>query len=85
MSELHYLFVQCTYVFYNVRTALYFGTFELRTEITLQLRFVFIRHCSIFLLRHDYVVFSFDVATFFDEVRITLYFATCKLRKEITL
>ena len=49
-SQLLYLFVQCTYVFYDVRITLYFGTFKLRTEVTLQLRFVFVRHCDIFFI-----------------------------------
>ena len=33
-----------------VRITLYFGTFELCVEITLQLRFVFVRHCDIFFI-----------------------------------
>ena len=40
-------FVQCSYVFYDVRITLYFGTFQLRMEITLQLRLVFVRHCDV--------------------------------------
>ena len=52
-------------------------------EITLQLRYVFARH--VFLLRHNYVIYLFDVVTFFDNVRITLYFGTFELRMEITL
>ena len=43
-SQLHYLFVPCSYVFFDVRITLYFGTFELRVEVTLQLCFVFARH-----------------------------------------
>ena len=69
----------------NVRITLYFGTFELRKEITLQLRFVFARHCDVFLLRHNYVIYLLVVVTFFDDVRITLYFSTFELRTEITL
>ena len=34
-SQLRYFFVSCSYVFDDVRITLYFGTFELRTEITL--------------------------------------------------
>ena len=68
-------------------------TFELRLEITLQLRYVFARHCDVILLRHNdvvllrhnYVIYLFDVVTFFDNVRITLYFGTFELRIEITL
>ena len=59
--------------------------FELRMEITLQLCFVFARHCDVFLLRYNYVIYLFDVVTFFDDVRITLYFSTFELRTEITL
>ena len=62
-------------------------------EITLQLRYVFARHCDTILLRHNdevllrhnYVIYLFVVATFLDDVRITLYFSTFELRTEITL
>ena len=68
-------------------------TFELYLEITLQLLYVFARHCDVVLLRHNdvvllchnYVIYLFDVVTFFDDVRITLYFGTFELRMEITL
>ena len=64
-----------------------------RLEITLQLRYVFARHCDVILLRHNdvvllrhnYVIYLFDVVTFFDNVRITLYFGTFEFRMEITL
>ena len=59
--------------------------FELRMEITLQLCFVFARHCDIFLLRCNHVIYLFDVVPFFDYVRITLYFGTFELRLEIIL
>ena len=59
--------------------------FELRMEITLQLCFVFARHCDVFLLRYNYVIYLFDVVTFFDNVRVTLYFGTFELQLEITL
>ena len=42
----------------------YFGTFELGMEITLQLRYVFARHCDVVLLRHNYVINLFVVVTF---------------------
>ena len=75
----------------NVRITLYFGTFELRMEITLQ--FVFARHCDIILLRHNdvllfrrnYAIYLFVVVTFFGNVRITLYFGTLELGMEILL
>ena len=78
------MFVVVTF-FDDVRITLYFGTFELRMEITLQLRFVFARHCDVFLLRHNYVIYLLVVVTFFDDVRTTLYFSTFELRTEITL
>ena len=64
-----------------------------RLEITLQLRYVFARHCDVILLRyndvvllrHNYVIYLFVVVTFFDDVRITLYFGSFELRMEITL
>ena len=50
-SQLRYLFVPCSSTFSDdVRITLYFGTFELRMEIMLQLRFVFVRHCNVFLI-----------------------------------
>ena len=59
--------------------------FELRMEIKLQLYFIFARHYDAFLLLYNYVIYLFDVVTFFDNVRITLYFGTFELRMEITL
>ena len=59
--------------------------FELRMKITLQLSFGFARHCDVFLLRHNDVIYLFVVVMFFDDVRITLYFSTFELRTEITL
>ena len=56
-----------------------------RMEITLKLLFIFVRHCDVFLLRHNYVIYSINVVTFSDDVKITLYFGTLELRKEITL
>ena len=68
-----------------VRIMLYFGTFELRMEITLQLRFGFARHCDVFFITSQLLIYLFVVATFFDHVRITLYFSTFELRTKITL
>ena len=91
-SYVIYLFDVVTF-FDNVRITLYFGTFELRLEITLQLRYVFARHCDVILLRHNdvvslrlnYAIYLFDVDTFFGNVRITLYFVAFELRVEIKL
>ena len=44
-----YLFVVVTF-FDDVRITLYFGSFELGTEITLQLRFVFAGHYDVFFI-----------------------------------
>ena len=60
--------------FIDARITFYFGTFILRMEITLQLRFVFVHHCDVFFLRLNYFIDSLDVVSFFDYVRITLYF-----------
>ena len=80
-------------MFYFCFFCLCFGTFELRLEITLQLRYVFARHCDVILLRHNdvvllgdnYLIYLFVLVTFFDDVRITLYFSTLEWRIEITL
>ena len=71
--------------FDDVRITLYFDMFELRMKITLQLSFGFARHCDVFLLRHNDVIYLFVVVMFFDDVRIMLYFSTFELRAEITL
>ena len=54
-----YLFTIVTF-FDNVRITLYFGTFELRMEITLQLRFAFARHYEVFFIMPQlrYLFFS---------------------------
>ena len=36
--------------FDDVRITLYFGTYELRMEMTRKLRFVFVRHCDVFFI-----------------------------------
>ena len=59
--------------------------FELRIEITLQLCFVFARHCDVFLLRYNYVIYLCNAVTVFDNVRITFYFGRFELRIGITL
>ena len=51
--------------FKDVRLTFYFGTFELRMEITLQLRFVLFVIVKFFLLRLNYVICLFDVIMFF--------------------
>ena len=128
------LFLQW-HIFHNVRIMFYCGTFALRMEITLKLRFVLVRYCDVFLLRHTYVdyllmylrflktlefryilvpsncawkwrdnyasllfvfvtyfllrhncvIYLFDVVMFFDNVRNRFYFGTFELRMEITV
>ena len=56
-----YLFDVITF-FDEVRITLYFDMFELHMERTLQLRF-FARHCGIFLLRRNCVIYLFVVVT----------------------
>ena len=71
--------------FDNVRITLYFDTFELRMERTLQLCFAFARYWDVFLLRQNYVIYLFNIIMFFDNFRITFYFGTFELRMEIKL
>ena len=79
-----YLFNAVTF-FDDVRITLYFDTFELRMEKTLQLRFVFAPHYDVFLLLHNYVIFLFNIVTFFDNARTTFYFGKFELHMETTL
>ena len=71
--------------FNDVKITLCFGTSQLRMAITLQLRFVFVRHCDVFLLHPDYVIYLLDEVTLFYDVRITLYFGMFEACMEITL
>ena len=48
--------------------------FELRKEITLQLRFVFARHCDVFFIASELRYLFVRCSYVFDGVRITLYF-----------
>ena len=83
-NYISYMFNVLTF-FADVRITLYFGTCELRMEMTWQLRFSFSRHCDVFLLRYNYVIYFFDVVTFLDDVRNRFCFGTFKLHMEITL
>ena len=69
----------------GVRITLYFGTFELRTEITLQLRFVFVCHCNVLFITSQLRYLFAQCSYVFDDVIIKLYFGTLELRAEITL
>ena len=63
--EIHYLIVRSNYL--RKYDKLLF------VWVTLHLGFVFARHCDVFLLHHNYVIYCFDEVTFFDAARITLY------------
>ena len=62
-SQLRYLFVQCSYVFIDIRITLNFGTFDLRMKVMLQLGFTFLCHCDVFFvtsqLRYFFVQCSY--------------------------
>ena len=69
------------HIFHDVRITFFCGTFALRMERMLKLRFVFVHHRDVFF---HYITYLFDVLTSFYDVRITLYFGTFELRTEIT-
>ena len=46
--------------------------------------FLFVRHCGVFFISSQLVIYLFDVVTIFVDVRISLYFGTFKLRMEMT-
>ena len=79
-----YLFDVVTF-FHDARITFYFGMFALHIEITLQLRFAFVRYFDVFFiflqLRYLFVRYSY---VFYD-IRITLYFGRFELRMMITL
>ena len=50
MSQLHYLFVRCSYVCLTTLDYIIFWYVRISTEITLQLHFVFVRHCNLFFI-----------------------------------
>ena len=43
---------------------LYLDIFEVCMEVTLKLRLVFARHCDIFSLHYNYVIYLFNIVTF---------------------
>ena len=54
-------------------------------EITLQLRFAFVRHCKVFFIRSQLRYLFVPFSYIFNDVRITFYFDTVELRMGITL
>ena len=61
-----------------------YGTFAQRMECYNYPSLLFLILTYI-LLRHNYLIYFFDVVTFFYDVRITLYFGTFELCMEIML
>ena len=61
------------------------GTFILRMEITLQLCFIFVRHCEVYFITSQLWYLFFPCSYIFYDVRITLYFGTFELHMEVTL
>ena len=59
------LFLQWHDNFHDIRITFFCGTFGLRNEITLKLRFVLFVIVMYSLLRHNYVIYLFDVLAFF--------------------
>ena len=49
-SKLHYKCFSYNYIFFMTLGLLFCDTFALRMKITLQLRFVFVRHCDVFFI-----------------------------------
>ena len=54
-------------------------------EITLQLRFVLAYPCEVVSITSQYILYLFDMVTFFYDDRITLYSGTFELRMEVAL
>ena len=49
-SQLRFYLFDVVTIVDDVRITLYFGTFELRMEMTWKLHFVFVRHCDVFFI-----------------------------------
>ena len=73
------------HIFHDVRITFLGGTFGLRMEITLQLRFVFVLHYDVFFITSKLRYLFVRCSYVFYNVRITLYFGTFKSRMEIKL
>ena len=78
------LFLQW-HIFHDFRITFLCGTFGLRMEITLQLRFAFACNCDAFFITSKLRYLFVRCSYVFYDVKITLYFGTFKLRMEITL
>ena len=79
-----YLFNVLT-IFDDVRMPLYFGTFELRMEMTWKLLFVFLCHCDVFFISLQLRYLFVSCSYVFGDARNRYYFGTFDLHMEITL
>ena len=79
-----YLFNVLT-IFDDVRMPLYFGTFELRMEMTWKLLFVFLCHCDVFFISLQLPYLFVSCSYVFGDIRNRCYFGTFDLHMEITL
>ena len=70
-----YLFNVLT-IFDDVRMPLYFGTFELRMEMTWKLLFVFLRHCDVFFISLQLRYLFVSCSYVFGDARNRYYFGT---------
>ena len=68
--ELRYILVRS---YYRINVTI---TFELRMEITLQLRLVFVRHWEVLFILSQLRNLFIPCSYIFYDVRITLYFGT---------
>ena len=73
------------HVFHDLRITFFCGTFTLRIEIKLQLRFIFGRHCEVFFITSQLRSLFVRCSYFPYDVRVTLHFGMFKLRTEVTL
>ena len=78
------LFLQW-YILHGLKITFFGGTFTLHMEITLQSRFIFVRHCEVFFITSQLCYLFVRCSYVFYDVRITLYFGTFELRMEVTL
>ena len=58
-------------IFHDVKIMFFCGTFALRMERTLKLRFGFVRHCDVFLLRQNYVINCSKCLRFFKTLELS--------------
>ena len=72
-------------IFHGLRITSFCGTFTLCMEITLHIRFAFVRHYEVFLITSQLRYLFVPSSYVFYDVRITLYFGTFELRVEATL